>query len=90
MSQLSQGPSFTKEIHVDVLAGHLGHLTEEQQKAFAAFKERLAQQKLYIPSFTSDDQLPSHDEPTLLLVSWIQFTFKQWLADRLTILLVDF
>lgn len=66
MSQLSQGPSFTKEIHVDVLAGHLGHLTEEQQKAFAAFKERLAQQKLYIPSFTSDDQLPSHDEPTLL------------------------
>ncbi|KAK7676368.1 hypothetical protein QCA50_020672 [Cerrena zonata] len=64
MSFLSQSPAPTKDIHVDVLAGHLGHLTEEQQKAFAAFKENLTNSKLFTSESVS--QLASHDDPTLL------------------------
>ena len=65
-SFLTQSPAPTKDIHVDVLAGHLGHLTEEQQKAFITFKENLTKSKLFIPASESNNQIASHDEPTLL------------------------
>ena len=54
----------TSSVTVDVLAGHLGHLTEAQQEAFAVFKERLTKVQLYTPA--TDESKPSHDEPTLL------------------------
>ncbi|KAI0700073.1 CRAL/TRIO domain-containing protein [Cytidiella melzeri] len=54
----------TSTVTVDVLAGHLGHLTEAQQDAFAIFHENLSKAKLYTPE--SEGSRPSHDEPTLL------------------------
>ncbi|KAI0088474.1 CRAL/TRIO domain-containing protein [Irpex rosettiformis] len=54
----------TSTVTVDVLAGHLGHLTEAQQEAFTVFRERLTKVQLYRPG--TDDDIPSHDEPTLL------------------------
>lgn len=72
MSILSQGPAPTKDIHVDVLAGHLGHLTEEQQKAFATFKDNLTKSKLFIPAAEGDSHPASHDESTLLYVYLVQ------------------
>ena len=55
----------TSDVHVDVLAGHLGHLTGAQEKAFATFKENLAKTGLYAPA--SEGHLhASHDDSTLL------------------------
>lgn len=58
----------TSDVKVDVLAGHLGHLTEAQQQAFAAFRKNLAEAQLYVPEDQAGTELPSHDEPTLLYV----------------------
>ncbi|PSS37087.1 hypothetical protein PHLCEN_2v1126 [Hermanssonia centrifuga] len=61
----------TSTIRVDVLAGHLGHLTESQKTAFATFQENLAKAQLYSPPQGQDEggiiSRPSHDEPTLLV-----------------------
>ncbi|ETW82010.1 phosphatidylinositol transfer protein [Heterobasidion irregulare TC 32-1] len=48
----------------DLLAGHLGHLSEEQLKFFNAFKDNLAKSALYRPP--TDAEHASHDEATLL------------------------
>ncbi|KAJ3559314.1 hypothetical protein NM688_g423 [Phlebia brevispora] len=54
----------TSTVRVDVLAGHIGHLTEAQQKAFATFQENLTKAQLYVPSVNGAKA--SHDDPTLL------------------------
>jgi hypothetical protein len=52
---------------VDLLAGHLGHLTLVQQQAFSTFKENLEKANLYTPLADSTvNSRASHDEPTLL------------------------
>lgn len=58
----------TSTVHVDVLAGHIGHLTDAQLKAFATFKENLKQAQLYVPASEVPETLihASHDDPTLL------------------------
>ena len=58
----------TANVRVDVLAGHLGHLTEQQEQAFATFRANLASANLYVPaSQEGENALPaSHDDPTLL------------------------
>ncbi|GJE91794.1 Sec14p-like lipid-binding domain-containing protein [Phanerochaete sordida] len=56
----------TSDVKVDVLQGHLGHLTETQQEAFASFRKNLAEAKLYEPAEEGTSEHPSHDEPTLL------------------------
>ncbi|THH14014.1 hypothetical protein EW146_g6271 [Bondarzewia mesenterica] len=48
----------------DLLAGHLGHLSEEQLKHFAVFKDNLAKASLYKPP--SETVPASHDEATIL------------------------
>jgi hypothetical protein len=54
----------TSTVTVDVLAGHLGHLTESQQQAFATFHDNLTKAQLYTPA--EEGRKASHDEPTLL------------------------
>ncbi|KIP03736.1 hypothetical protein PHLGIDRAFT_110447 [Phlebiopsis gigantea 11061_1 CR5-6] len=56
----------TSEVKVDVLAGHLGHLTETQQQAFATFRQDLAEAHLYAPADGGSLTASSHDDPTLL------------------------
>ncbi|TCD62426.1 hypothetical protein EIP91_006908 [Steccherinum ochraceum] len=56
----------TSTVTVDVLAGHLGHLTEEQQKALATFKTNLVSAGLYRSPEGTTDGGGTHDEPTLL------------------------
>lgn len=56
----------TSDVKVDVLAGHLGHLTETQQQAFASFRQSLAEAQLYVPPNEGSSDAASHDEPTLL------------------------
>lgn len=55
---------------VDILAGHLGHLTLVQQQAFSVFKANLEKANLYTPlaDSTGVSSRASHDDPTLLLV----------------------
>lgn len=52
----------------DELAGHLGHLSADQQQAFNVFKSILYAANLYTPSAHTDNgpKPASHDEPTLL------------------------
>ncbi|CAA7265448.1 unnamed protein product [Cyclocybe aegerita] len=47
-----------------LLAGHLGNLTIEQEKALETFKENLAKAGLYTPA--REKEKASHDDPTLL------------------------
>ncbi|KZT11765.1 CRAL/TRIO domain-containing protein [Laetiporus sulphureus 93-53] len=57
-------------VHVapDVLSGHLGHLSPDQQAAFAVFKRSLEDARLYTPPSLAEggNSHASHDEPTLL------------------------
>ena len=57
-SQISTRPN--------VFAGHLGHLTKEQEDALTKFKESLASANLYTPASAASPA--SHDDPTLLYV----------------------
>ena len=61
----------------EIFNGHLGNLTEEQERQLETFKEHLTKSKLYTPalSITDDDssqggqiRSASHDDPTLLYV----------------------
>ncbi|OBZ71395.1 SEC14-like protein 2, partial [Grifola frondosa] len=47
----------------DVLTGHLGHLSPQQQSAFAAFKDILANAHLYTPQTTQTSLLPPTTSP---------------------------
>jgi hypothetical protein len=49
------------------LAGHLNHLTPEQEAKLAAFKE-VCREKGYYYTSGEDDPHPSHDDATLLYV----------------------
>ena len=60
------GPTATSTVTVDVLAGHLGHLTEDQQKALVTFKTNLIQANLYRTPGNNVEDGATHDEPTLL------------------------
>ncbi|EPS98610.1 hypothetical protein FOMPIDRAFT_1126018 [Fomitopsis schrenkii] len=51
-------------IHLDVLSGHLGHLSPDQERAFASLKDILHNAHLYSPS--TDTAPASHDDPTVL------------------------
>ncbi|TFY83171.1 hypothetical protein EWM64_g833 [Hericium alpestre] len=51
--------------HYDLLAGHLGHLTEDQQKKFTTFKDNLAKAKLCTVEIPPDVRA-SHDDATIL------------------------
>jgi hypothetical protein len=47
-----------------VIAGHLGHLTPEQEAAFENFKDALSKANLYRPA--TDTRSASHDDATVL------------------------
>jgi hypothetical protein len=46
------------------MAGHLGNLTAQQERAFSTFKENLIKANLYTPR--SENHEASHNDPTLL------------------------
>lgn len=48
----------------ELLAGHLGNLTGDQENALAMFKEALAKTDLYTPA--DEGKKVSHDDSTLL------------------------
>ncbi|KAI9722627.1 MAG: hypothetical protein M1812_001558 [Candelaria pacifica] len=50
----------------DPLNGHVGHLTEPQQRALSDFKRTIAEQRLYVPASESTGEKSSHDDATLL------------------------
>lgn len=57
----------------DILNGHLGNLTEDQEHQLEAFKEHLATYEVYTPADTKtgdseSGKKASHDDPTLLYV----------------------
>ena len=57
----------TTTIRIDVLAGHVGHLTETQEQAFAAFRQNLTKAGLYVAATGNGATTPaSHDDSTLL------------------------
>lgn len=54
------------------LAGHLHHLTEDQERRFQEFKKLCEKNGYYKPSSSSptgEDVKPSHDDATMLYVS---------------------
>ena len=67
---MSNTPS-VPETQVDVFAGHLGHLTKDEEDAFAQFKDILNSAKLYTPA--TDTAPASHDDPTLLYVRFFLY-----------------
>lgn len=79
----SDQPSKGSTITPDVTSGHLTHLTHDQEAALALFKDILAKAHLYTPPNDPDGPRPSHDEPTLLLVS---FSFIFPIIRHLTLL----
>ena len=58
-------------IQAQILSGHLGHLTSNQQVKFQQFKDNLGKANLYKPAV--DGKPASHDEPTLLCVLVLGF-----------------
>jgi SHS2 domain-containing protein len=46
------------------MAGHLGNLTDQQERVFSTFKENLIKANLYTTG--SENHEASHDDPTLL------------------------
>lgn len=53
------------------LAGHLHHLTPEQEEKLAEFKAACAERKYYTPAVEQDGETkpPSHDDATMLYVA---------------------
>jgi hypothetical protein len=53
------------------LAGHLHHLTPEQEEKLAEFKATCAERKYYTPAVEQDGETkpPSHDDATMLYVA---------------------
>lgn len=77
MSEL-QPPSIDEGFdYSKLLAGHLGYLTESQEKSLDAFKEALQKANLYEPK-SDDGGHPSHDDTTLLYV--FSFPSLPWLC----------
>jgi hypothetical protein len=62
----ANGDSATGTTITHSMAGHLGNLTDQQERAFSTFKENLVKAKLYTPH--SENHEASHDDPTLLCV----------------------
>ena len=60
----------------NAFAGHLGHLTKEQEEAFSTFKEILVAAKLYTPA--TEVSPASHDDSTLLYVPEFPSTSACW------------
>lgn len=60
-------PDIDESDYSKVLAGHLGHLTESQEKTLETFKENLQKANLYNPKSDDGDPL-AHDDTTLLRV----------------------
>ncbi len=59
------GPPPAKAAAIETqLAGHLGHLTAEEQTAFDEFKKKSAAEGFYTPA--TADTKASHDEGTLM------------------------
>ena len=56
------------------LAGHLNHLTPEQEAKLAAFKEICREKGYYTPGEGDID--PSHDDATLLYVDYFFFFYQ--------------
>jgi hypothetical protein len=55
---------------IDILNGHLGNLTADQERQLESFKVHLATSNVYIPADTEDGgKKASHDDPTLLYVA---------------------
>jgi hypothetical protein len=50
------------------LAGHLHHLTTEQEARFEEFKKLVQEKGLYRQGSETEGTRPSHDDATLLLV----------------------
>ena len=67
-SSSADQPARGSTIVPDVTSGHLTHLTDSQQAAFATFKDILTKAQLYTPPSDPDRPRPSHDDPTLLYV----------------------
>ncbi|KAI0714077.1 CRAL/TRIO domain-containing protein [Cerioporus squamosus] len=65
-SSTADHPPRVEVVNPDVTTGHLHHLTPDQQAAFNAFKDVLANARLYTPAADPDRPRPSHDEVTLL------------------------
>jgi len=53
-----------ESIGSELLAGHLGNLTGDQENTLAMFKEALAKTNLYRPA--NEGKKVSHDDSTLL------------------------
>lgn len=51
----------------DLLAGHLGHLSKDQEDKFAVFKRNIATASLYVPQ-SANGTPASHDDVTLMYV----------------------
>jgi hypothetical protein len=62
----ANGGSATGTTITHSMPGHLGNLTDQQERAFRTFKENLVEAKLYTPH--SENHEASHDDPTLLCV----------------------
>lgn len=58
-------PLKLSSMSADELSGHQGHLSPDQQHAFAAFKQIAQAAGLYTPA-ERGSAFASHDEPTLL------------------------
>jgi hypothetical protein len=50
------------------LAGHLNHLTPEQEKSLQEFKALCAERKYYTPAEQDGTKTASHDDATMLYV----------------------
>ena len=75
--QLTRSPSMTKNDAAASatlaasdawLAGHLHHLTDQEQKSLIEFKKFCEQQGYYKPAADENGGQPSHDDSTMLYV----------------------
>ncbi|KAI9761642.1 MAG: hypothetical protein M4579_000876 [Chaenotheca gracillima] len=64
----TESPLTKQETQTSIFAGHLGHLTPDQESTLEAFKELLGEKELYKSHSVTDDpdSKPTHDDGTLL------------------------